>query len=147
MNCCDFFFDSFVCEIRKRLIIFDVNSSNWNNTNEILKYQDKLYLSTIIQFDLLIWNHDNSLTNYFEIEKTLELFKRKYYWSDFKKKANIFSEIKQFVKEYCELCAICKKSKTLRYKLYEKFRFLLIFKYKWADIFINFVTELLESKN
>ena len=34
-----FFFDFFVCEIRKKLVIFDVNLiSDWNNTNEVLKY-------------------------------------------------------------------------------------------------------------
>ena len=51
------------------------------------------------------------------------------------------------MKKYCELCVVCKKNKAFRHKLYKKLRFLLKFKYKWIDIFMNFVTGLLESKN
>ena len=89
-----FFFWFFRLWNTKKIIIFNVSSSDWNNTNEVLKYQDKLYLSTIIQSDLLIRNHNNSLTSYFGIEKTFELFKRKYYWPNLKEKANAFSEMK-----------------------------------------------------
>ena len=143
-----FFFDFFVYEIRKRLTIFDVNCmKNWDDTNDILKYQNKLYLSTIIRFDLITRNHDDSLTNHFEMKKTLELFKRKYYWSSSKKMKNVLSKINKFVKNYCEFCVICKKSKTSKHKSHEKFRFLFIFEYKWVDITINFVTNIFENKN
>ena len=126
-----FFFDFFACEMRKKLIIFDVNfTNNWNNTNDVLKYWKKLYFSTIIRFDVITRNYNNSLTNYFEIKKTFKLFRKKYYWFNFKNDVNAVSKMRQFVKKYCELCAICKRNKTFKHKLYEKLCLLSIFEYK-----------------
>ena len=50
------------------------------------------------------------------------------------------------IKEYCETCVICKRSKTSRHKSYEKFFSLSISKFKWIDFTMNFVTDLFESK-
>ena len=95
-----------------------------------MKYQEKLYFLTVIRSDLITRNHDNFLTNYFEMKKTLELFQKKYYWFNFENDVNATLEMRQFVKKYYELCVICKRNKAFKHKLYKKFRFFFIFKYK-----------------
>ena len=53
----------------------------------------------------------------------------------------------EFVKEYVENCAICKRSKTSRHKFFEKFQSLFVSQYKWSNFTMNFVTSLSTSKN
>ena len=79
--------------------------------------------------------------------RTLELLKRKYYWPDPGGKADAPPGMRQFVKEYCESCAVCKRSKAPRHRPYGELRSLPIPEYKWADISMDFVTGLPESRD
>ena len=143
-----FFADSFVCDIRRKVANFDVNvMSDWDDINEVLRYQERLYLPEVIRFDLVARNHDDLLTSHFEVKKTLELLQRKYYWLNPEDDADAVSGMRKFVREYCELCVICKRSKVSRHKPYEELRPLSISEYKWADITMDFVTGLSFSRD
>ena len=80
------------------------------------------------------------------MKKTFEFFHRKYYWFNSNKK-NAFFDMKQLVREYCESCVVCKRSKTSKHKSYENFQFLFISEFRWIDFTMNFVTELSINRN
>ena len=142
------FQNSFVVTFRKRLIIFNENDEQWTNENEILNFDDKLYVSKRFRFDVLQKYHDDSFANHFEMNKILKLFRRKYYWSNSRNhEQNMFVDMFEFVKKYIENCAICKRNKTFRHKFFEKFQFLFISQYRWSNLTMNFVTKLSTSKN
>ena len=101
----------FVVTFRKKLITFNENDEHWTNENEIFRFDDKLYISKRFRFDVLQKYHDNLFANYFEIDKILKLFRRKYYWSNSSNhEQNMFVDMFEFVKKYVENCAICKRN-------------------------------------
>ena len=135
------FVNNYAMKIRSELITHDVDLlTNWQNSNEVFYRESKLYLFEAMRINALIRNHDNSLVDHFEVKKTLELFHRKYYWSNSNKK-NAFFDIKQLIREYCELCVVCKRNKASKHKLYENLQFLFISEFRWADFTMNFVTK------
>ena len=142
------FQNSFVVTFRKKLIIFNVNDEQWTNENEILRFDNKLYVSKRFRFDVLQKCHDDSFANHFEMNKILKLFRRKYYWFDSRNyEQNMFIDMFEFVKKYVENCAICKRNKTFKHKFFENFQFLIVSQYKWSNFTMNFVTNLSTSKN
>lgn len=74
----------------------------------MLHYNCKSYILQIFGTNLLEKNHDNSLANYFGVEKTFELFIYKYYRL----------KIKVYIEKYVQNCDICIKSKVQRHKPY-----------------------------
>ena len=142
-----FLIDNYAMKIRNELITHDVDLLiNWQNSDEILYRENKLYLFETMRMNALIRNHDDSLVDHFEMKKTFEFFHRKYYWFNSNKK-NAFFDIKQLVREYCKSCVVCKRSKTSRHKSYENFQFLFISEFRWVDFTMNFVTKLLINRN
>ena len=53
--------------------------------------------------------------------------------------------MREFVENYCNECAICRRSKVSRHASYEVLSSLSISKFKWFDITMNFVTNLSSS--
>ena len=142
-----FLINNYAMKIRNELIIHDVDLLiNWQNSNEVFYRENKLYLFEAIRMNALIQNYNDSLIDYFEVKKTLELFHRKYYWFNSDKK-NVFFDMKQLICEYCELCVVCKRSKASKHKLYENFQFLFISKFRWANFTMNFVTKFSINRN
>ena len=139
--------NNYAMKIRSELAIHDVDLlTNWQNSNEVLYREDKLYLFETMRMNALTRNHDDPLVDHFEVKKTLELLHRKYYWFNLNRK-NASSNMKQLVREYCESCVVCKRSKTSKHKSYENFQFLLISKFRWADFTMNFVTEFSTNRD
>ena len=89
-----------------------------------------------IRKKLICKNHDDSLIEHFNAEKTLKLLQKKYYWLVYEK------QIKKYVRFY----NICQRKKILRHKLYEKLNSLLAFKKSWKKIIMNFVMKLFSNK-
>ena len=84
----------------------------------------------------------------FKMNKILKLFRRKYYWLNLRNhEQNMFVDMFEFVKDYVENCAICKRSKTFKHKFFEKFQFLFVLQYRWFDFTMNFVTNLSINKD
>ena len=124
------FVNNYAMKIRSELIIHDVDLLiNWQNSNEIFYRENKLYLLEAMRMNALIRNHDDLLIDHFEMKKTLEFFHRKYYWFNSNRK-NVFFDMKQLVREYCELCVVCKRSKASKHKSYENFQFLFISEFR-----------------
>ena len=139
--------NNYAMKIRNELIIHDVDLLiNWQNSNEVFYRENKLYLFKAMRMNALIRNHNDSLIDHFEVKKTLELLHRKYYWFNSNKK-NAFFDMKQLVREYCELCVVCKRSKTSKHKSYENFQFLFISEFRWANFTMNFVTKFSINRN
>ena len=86
--------------------------------------------------ELICKNHNNSLIEHFNAEKTLKLLQKKYYWLACEKQ----------VKKYVRFCNICQRTKISRYKSYKKLNSLLALKKSWKEIIINFITRLFSSK-
>jgi cytochrome c1 len=61
---------------------------------------------------LLKQNHDDSHANHFDVKRTFELLKRKYYWS----------AMSQDVKKYINACFACHRIKTIRHKFFEQLK-------------------------
>jgi hypothetical protein len=141
------FQNSFVVSFRKRLIIFNENDERWIDENDVFRFEKKLYVSKRIRFDVLQRCHDDFFANHFEMNKTLKLLRRKYYWFDRNHDFDMFVDMFEFVKNYCESCVICKRSKTSKHKSYEELQSLFVFQYRWADFTMNFVTNLSTSKD
>ena len=143
--------DSCAIQMRQKLAILERSHSHWHDEGKVLWHEKCLYVSPNLRKNVIKANHDNFLADHFGIERILELIRRKYYWSnqekdDLEKDVEHDSNMRAQIKKYCETCAICKKSKASRHKSYEKLSSLLISKFKWTDITMDFVTGLPESK-
>ena len=144
--------DSCAIQVKQKLVISDMSRRHWVDEKEILWHDDCLYVSSNLRKNVIKSNHDNLLADHFEIKRILELIRRKYYWFN-QKRNNLEKDVEHDfsmrvtqIKKYCETCAICKKSKTSRHKSYEKLSSFSISKFKWADLIMNFVTNLSESR-
>lgn len=80
-------------------------------------------------------------------KKTLYLVQRRYYWSNRDQDLDASMNMREYVQDYCESCAICRRSKTSRHILYETLTSLLVSEYKWFDIIMNFVIDLSFNTN
>jgi hypothetical protein len=81
--------------------------------------------------------HDQFASRHLEVNKILKLFKRNHQWS------KMIKNVKQFIKN----CHICKKTKAARDKYQELLNSLSIFDRLWTNIILDFVIELLDSRN
>jgi cytochrome c1 len=59
---------------------------------------------------LLKQNHDDFHASHFDVKRTLELLKRKYYWF----------AMNQDVKKYVNVCFACHRIKTIKHKFFEQ---------------------------
>ena len=55
--------------------------------------------------------------------------------------------MRKLIKNYCEICVVCKRNKVLKHKSFEKLQTLFIFEFKWSNLTMNFVTSLSISRN
>jgi hypothetical protein len=81
---------------------------------------------------LLKQNHDDSHAKHFNVKKTLELLKRKYYWL----------AMSQNVKKYVNACFSCHRIKTIRYKFFEQLQNILMLKKSRLKWIMNFIINL-----
>ena len=105
---------------------------DWQDIDGVLHYQGLPYVPKIIRMELISRHHDNPLAGYFEIEKTRELFSRKYYWPT----------LRRDVDNYVRGCDVCLASKVVQHKPYGDLQSLPIPTHHWKDLSIDFVTSL-----
>jgi hypothetical protein len=77
-------------------------------------------------------NYDDFHANHFNVKKTLELLKRKYYWS----------AMNQNVKKYVNACFACHWIKTIRHKFFEQLQSIFMLKKSRLKWIMNFITDL-----
>jgi hypothetical protein len=122
--------------IRKKI---DLDFSfKWNIENDLLRWENKWYVSSdLLKRELLKQNHDDSYVDHFEHEKTLNLLKKKYFWNNMSKN----------VKKDVDSCSICHRIKFVRHKSHDLLQALSISKSSRQDWIMNFITDLSFSKH
>ena len=142
--------DPCAVQVRQELATPDSPHSPWKDEGGVLWHDGCLYVPPSLREDVIHANHDNPLAGHFGVERTLELIRRKYYWPNQERGDQQDTEhdpsMRAQVKEYCETCTICKRSKAPRHKPYGKLSSLPIPEFKWADLTMDFVTGLPESR-
>jgi hypothetical protein len=136
------------------LFLFDkVKTVNEKNTTCIAirnairvkkKFFDKMLLKKLwvfesnqLKLDIIRKIHNQSTSEHSDIRRTCKYLQKWYYWS----------QVKQSVKRYVRNCHICKRFKSSKNKYSELLNSLSISKRSWMNITMNFVIELLESKD
>ncbi len=125
--------------IRQRKKSFDeMLLKKFEVIENILLFKKKLWVSESDQLKLNIIRevHDQLVSKHSNIRRICKYLHKWYYWS----------QAKQSMKQYIRNCHICKRSKATRDKYSNFLSFLLISNRSWINIIMNFVTELLESK-
>ena len=94
----------------------DVEAWIWNS-QRLLRYKNMLYVleEAFVREELLRRHYNNLLTRHFDVDKTLKLMTRKYYWDS----------IKTDVKSYINICDICQRVKVKRHRPYDELSALL----------------------
>jgi hypothetical protein len=105
--------------------------------NDILHFEKKYYiLASFLRKELFKQNHDDFHAKHFEYEKILELFRRKYWWSNMSKN----------VKKYVVSCTKCSLTKSIKHKFYELLQSLSIFMRFRKNWTMNFIIDLSFNK-
>ena len=81
---------------------------------KLLLFQELIYMSSATRKKMIEQYHDNAMTKYFEINKTMKLIFRNYY----------FSQIKQKMKKHIQQYEQYQKNKSKQHKSYEKLQLL-----------------------
>jgi hypothetical protein len=81
--------------------------------------------------------HDQFAVDHSKVNKTIKLIKRNHHWSE------MIRDVKQYVRN----CHICRRVKATRDKYHELLNSLSMFDRSWIDIILDFVTNLLDSRN
>ena len=105
---------------------------SWENIEQVLHYQDLLYIPKVIRSELISRHNDDFLAGYFGIEKTRKLVAKKYYWPMLRQ------DVEAYVKGYDVYLA----SKAVCYKPYGDLQLLPIPTHRWKDLSIDFITGL-----
>jgi hypothetical protein len=85
---------------------------------------------------LLKRHHDDILTDYFDVKKTIEFFSKKYHWS----------RMIKYVKFYIKTCDIYQRTKTFKHFSYDDLQSLFLSQDSWQKIIMNFITNLSFNK-
>ena len=81
--------------------------------------------------------YDDEFAEHFDYKQTVKLTQHSYDWPGFSRN----------IKIYCKHCISCQKDKIRRHKLYELLKSLLSLTRLWGSVTMNFVTDLLLSKD
>ncbi len=83
---------------------------------KLLHHKNKIYILSdkVIKNELIKLHHDNVLVEHYEVDRTINLLFRKYYW------VNIMNN----VWEYVALYAVCLRIQVLRHYLYDELQLL-----------------------
>ncbi len=105
--------------------------------DDVLFRKDLLWVSENMHTKLLKKIHDQSFISHSDNRRITDLVQRFYYWSDHR----------ATIRRYIRNCHVCQRSKTSRNSINELLHSLSISQKRWKDITMNFITELLLSKD
>ncbi len=113
----------------------DMNLDNCRVLNEVLWKNDRLWVSQSMITQLIRKAYDLSISNYSDMNWTLDLLRRSYCWS----------KMRTTIKRYIQNCYVCRRSKASRDWINELLKSLSISEQRWQDISLNFIINLLKS--
>ena len=132
---------------RKTSKIKKINAiSSWTIDNVNIKYKYRKYIKTLrtnlcINRDvrsskIVATSSRRWIDRIFWNKKNVEIIRCKYHWSN----------INIYVKSYVNICEICQRTKTSRYRFYETLQSLFQSNNSWKKIIMNFITNFSSNK-
>jgi hypothetical protein len=111
----------------------------WTIMDGLLMLNDWIYVPDSPDLRLqVLWNkHNHPVSGHFSQNKTMELVRRDYVWP----------KMRDFIKDYCNTCTNCRRSKTPRHKPYGLLKQLLIPTCPWDSISMDFIEHLPPSSS
>ncbi len=122
---------------KNELKLHDMRLKNCQIIDNVLFKKSLLWVLKQMHTKLLQKIHDQSSILHSDIKWMIDLVQRFYYWSDHQ----------ATIQQYIQNCHIYQWSKTSQDDTNDLLQSLLISQQRWQDIAMNFITELLLSKN
>jgi hypothetical protein len=114
----------------------DKEDSLWHVKDDILCRENRWYiLPDLLRTELLKRNHDDLNARHFDVLRTTELIKRKYYWP----------RMTPDIKQYVDACTRCHQVKASRHKPYEELQSLPVPSGPRQHWTLDFITDLPSS--
>jgi len=112
------------------------NNANFEVINEILIFQDLIYVSARCRWEMIDDHHKSMIHKHQESNKIIERISRIYY----------FSKIRKQIEEIIRKCNVCICMKHKQHKSYELLKSLSTSNHAWKSIALNFIVKLFKSK-
>ncbi len=112
------------------------NNVNFEIINEILTFQDLIYVSTRCRQEMINDHHKSMIHEHQSSNKTIERISRIYY----------FSKMRKQIEDIIRKCNVCIHTKHNQHKLYELLKSLSTSDHAWKSIALNFIVKLSKSK-
>ncbi len=113
----------------------DMSLDNCRVLNEVLWKNDRLWISQSMITQLIREAHDLLISDYSDMNQTLDLLRWSYCWS----------KMRTTIKRYIQNCYVCRRSKASRDQINELLKSLFISEQWWQDISLNFIIDLSKS--
>jgi len=106
----------------------------WTLSDRLLHQNNRIYVPDVADLRLRVLKnkHDHPLAGHFGQNKTMELICQEYVWPS----------MRNFIKDYCNTCTICKRSKAPQHKPYGLLKQLPIPTRPWDLISMDFIEHL-----
>ena len=112
------------------------NNMNFEIINEILTFQDLIYVSTRCRQKMIDDHHKSMIHEHQDSNKIIERIFKIYY----------FSKMRKQVEDIIRKCDVCICTKHNQHKLYELLKSLSTSNCAWKSIALNFIIKLSKSK-
>ncbi len=128
-------------ELAKNSVAQDIienikNNANFEIINEILTFQDLIYVSTRCRQEMIDDHHKSMIHEHQDSNKIIERISRTYY----------FLKMRKQVEDIIRKCNVCICTKHNWHKLYELLKSLSMLNCTWKSIALNFIVKLSKSK-
>lgn len=112
--------------------------SSWNLSEGLLYYRNAVYIpeDVALRNELMKLHHDHAFAGHFGIARTLELLRRKYFWS----------KMDEDVEAYVTGCDTCQRGRVHRHKPYGELKSLPVPKGPGDSLSMDFITDLPPSR-
>jgi len=128
-------------ELAKNSVTQDIiknieNNVNFEIINEILTFQDLIYVSTRCRQEMIDDHYKSMIHEHQNSNKIIERIFRIYY----------FSKMRKQIEDIIKRCNVCIWTKHNQHKLYELLKSLSTSDHAWKSIALNFIVKLSKSK-
>ncbi len=128
-------------ELAKNSVAQDIiknieNNANFEIINEILTFQDLIYVSTRCRQEMINDHHKSMIHEHQNLNKIIERISRIYY----------FSKMRKQIEDIIRKCNVCICMKHNQHKLYELLKSFSTSNHAWKSIALNFIIKLFKSK-
>ncbi|PRP74178.1 retrotransposon nucleocapsid protein, partial [Planoprotostelium fungivorum] len=114
----------------------DHTDQGFHVTNDLLFYEEQLYVPEKLRLIIMMMKHDSPLAGHFGSHKTKELVRRDYWWP------KMYHTIESYVKS----CDTCQRAKHSRKKQSGLLQPLEVPSDRWTSVTIDFMVELPECQ-